>query len=73
MMQTKWIEAFNTGRAVTQDDAGFNVIDLAMLEPEDGEALIATYHERWKAENHAITGCPCMMNAHYYGIGCDRR
>jgi len=36
--------------------------------PEDDWNIVATYRERWRAENHALVGCGCAQNSHYFGI-----
>jgi hypothetical protein len=55
------MDKYLTGRGVLADAvAGFAVIDLA-----NGEVL-ATYAEQWRADNHAIAGCPCMSQWHAY-------
>lgn len=44
----------------------WNVVREGASE-EDWEH-VASYRERWRAENHAITGCGCRTGAHYYGV-----
>ena len=49
----------------------FHVVNPAAPEP-DQPAIVATYRERWRAENHAITGrCGCVMQHHVYFTACE--
>lgn len=43
----------------------FHVVDIAAPEGEQ-PAIVASYKEKWRAENHAIAGCGCQQNWHYY-------
>ncbi len=43
----------------------FHVVDCDAPEGEQ-PAIVASYSKRWQAENHAIAGCACQMQWHYY-------
>ncbi len=47
------------------DATEFAVVNCGALESEK-TSVVAVYSEKWRAENHAIAGCPCAMNWHYY-------
>lgn len=49
----------------------YHVVDVAAPDA-DQPAILATYRERWQAQNRAIAGCSCMTGAHYYGAGLER-
>ena len=52
----------------------YHVVDVSAPEAEQ-PAILAIYRERWQAQNRAIAGCSCPINAHYYGAGienCER-
>lgn len=51
--------------AVIPANGEYHVINCGQLELERVEH-IASYSDKWRAENHAIAGCPCTMNWHYY-------
>jgi len=49
----------------------FFVVDSNAPESEQ-PAVVASYRERWRAENHAITGrCGCVMQHHVYFEACE--
>ena len=49
----------------------FFVVDANAPEPKQ-PAIVASYRERWRAENHAITGrCGCMQNHHVHFAACE--
>ena len=60
------MQAYATGRGVTvyhgEGHSLFYVLDLTAPESEQ-PAILATYRERWRAENHAITGTPTLTTA----------
>lgn len=43
----------------------FYVVDCNAPEPEQ-PAVVASYWEKWRADNHAIQGCSCIQNWHLY-------
>jgi len=63
------MEAYITGRGVTavhgESGSWFHVVDITAPESEQ-PAILASYRDHWRAQNHAIAGCPYQSLWHLY-------